>query len=358
MCQSGSVSNHARMEGPEMNTTTYGLDIAKTVFQLYWVEPSGKCFNRRLNRTKLIEFLARREPGRVALEACASAHWWARQLQGLGHKPVLLHARYVRPFVQTNKTDAADAKAIWTAAQQPGMREVAPKSETQQCVLAVHAMRSLRIKMRTMLVNQLRGMLVEFGIHFRRGRRAGLDEIVQRLPDIESRVPPTLFEAVHQQWRSLESLDNEIAEYDRQITAWGRQDRACQVISAIPGIGMLTATALVATIGEARTFKSGRQLAAFLGLVPKQAGTGGKVRLGGISKRGNPYLRTLLIHGARAVLGHLRRKNQGGWSQALAQKRPTNVVAVAMANKTGRTVWALLVHERTHDRDYVSVRPA
>lgn len=341
-----------------MNTTTYGLDIAKTVFQLYWVEPSGKCFNRCFSRPKLIEFLAKRESGRVALEACASAHWWARQLQGLGHEPVLLHARYVRPFVQTNKTDAADAKAIWTAAQQPGMRTVAPKSETQQCVLTVHAMRSLRIKMRTMLVNQLRAMLAEFGICFQRGRQAGLHEIVQSLADIEQRVPPILFEAVHQQLRSLEGLDQEIAEYDRQITVWGRQDRACQVISAIPGIGMLTATALVATIGDVSTFKSGRQLAAFLGLVPRQTGTGGKVRLGGISKRGDPYLRTLLIHGARVVLSHLRRKNHGSWGEALAQRRPTNVVAVAMANKTVRTVWALLAHDRTYDRDYVSVRPA
>ncbi|MFS8974287.1 IS110 family transposase, partial [Cupriavidus necator] len=164
MCQSGSVTNHARMEGPEMNTTTYGLDIAKTVFQLYWVEPSGKCSNRRFSRPKLLEFLANREPGRIALEACGSAHWWARQLQALGHEPVLLHARYVRPFVQTNKTDAADAKAIWTAAQQPGMPIVAPKTESQQCVLGLHAMRQLRVKMRTMLVNQLRGTLFEFGI--------------------------------------------------------------------------------------------------------------------------------------------------------------------------------------------------
>ena len=341
-----------------MNTTTYALDTAKTVFQLYWIEPSGKCFNRRFTRSKLLEFLAKREPGRVALEACAGSHWWARQLRSLGHEPVLLHARYVRPFVQTNKTDAADAKAIWTAAQQPGMRTVTPKSEAQQCVLTVHAMRRLRIKMRTMLVNQLRAMLAEFGICFQRGRQAGLHEIVQSLSDIEQRVPPILFEAVHQQLHSLEGLDQEIAEYDRQITAWGRQDRACQVISTIPGIGMLTATALVATIGDARTFKSGRQLAAFLGLVPSQTGTGGKVRLGGISKRGDPYLRTLLIHGARVVLSHLRRKNEDGWSLALAERRPTNVVAVAMANKTVRTVWALLAHDRTYDRDYVSVRPA
>ncbi|WP_432257737.1 IS110 family transposase [Cupriavidus sp. TMH.W2] len=341
-----------------MNTTTYGLDIAKTVFQLYWVEPSGKCSNRRFSRPKLLEFLANREPGRIALEACGSAHWWARQLQALGHEPVLLHARYVRPFVQTNKTDAADAKAIWTAAQQPGMPFVAPKTEPQQCVLSLHAMRQLRVKMRTMLVNQLRGTLFEFGIRIRPGLRIGLQEIVQRMDEIEQDVPPLLFEFVREQLQSIERLDQEIARLDQRIDTWGRQSQACKTILAIPGIGMLTATAMVATIGDAHTFKSGRQLAAYLGLVPKQTGTGGKVWLSGISKRGDPYLRTLLIHGARVVLSHLRRKNQPGWSLMLAQRRPKNVAAVALANKTVRTIWALLVHDRTYDRDYVSVRPA
>lgn len=341
-----------------MNTTTYGLDIAKTVFQLYWVEPDGKCVNRRFSRQKLIEFLAKREPGRVALEACGSAHWWARQLRSLGHEPVLLHANYVRPFVQTNKTDAADAKAICTAAQVPGMPVVAPKDESQQCVLSLHALRNLRVKMRTMLINQLRGTLFEFGVHFPRGLRTGLREIAQHMADIEQSVPPMLFETVREQLQSIERLDEEIARLNQRLDAWGRQNRACQTLLAIPGIGMHTATAMVATLGDIHTFKSGRQLAAYLGLVPKQTGTGGKVWLGGISKRGDPYLRTLLIHGARVVLCHLRRKNQPGWALTLAQRRPINVVAVAMANKMARTVWALLAHDRAYDRDYVSVRPA
>jgi len=341
-----------------MNTTTYGLDIAKTVFQLYWVEPSGKYFNRSFSRAKLIEFLATREPGRVVFEACGSAHWWARRLRALGHEPVLLHARYVRPFVQTNKTDAADAKAIWTAAQQPGMPVVAAKDESQQSVLVLHGLRMVRMKMRTMLINQLRSFLFEFGLTFPKGACAGLHEIVERMAEIEQHVPPMLLEFVQMQLQSIERAEEEVARLDQRIEAWGRQNRSCRAILAIPGIGMLTATAMVATIGDARTFKSGRQLAAYLGVVPKQTGTGGKVRLGGISKRGDPYLRTLLIHGARVVLSHLRRKNQGSWSETLAQRRPTNVVAVAMANKTVRTVWALLAHERTYDRDYVSVRPA
>jgi transposase len=341
-----------------MNTTTYALDIAKAVFQLYWVELSGKAFNRRFSRAKLIEFLATREPGRVVLEACGSAHWWARQLRALGHEPVLLHARYVRPFVQTNKTDAADTKAIWTAAQQPGMPVVAAKDESQQSVLVLHAMRQLRMKMRTMLINQLRGLLFEFGLTFHKGACAGLHEIVERMAEIEQHVPHMLLEFVQMQLQSIARLEEEVARLTQRIEAWGRQNRSCRTILAIPGIGMLTATAMVATIGDARTFNSGRQLAAYLGLVPKQTGTGGKVRLGGISKRGDSYVRTLLVHGARTVLNHLCRKNQSGWSLTLAQRRPKNVPAVALANKTARTVWALLAHDRAYDRDHVSVRPA
>ncbi|WP_460483854.1 IS110 family RNA-guided transposase, partial [Cupriavidus yeoncheonensis] len=186
----------------------------------------------------------------------------------LGHEPVLLHANYVQPFVQTNKTDAADAKAICTAAQVPGMPVAAPKDESQQCVLSLHALRNLRVKMRTMLVNQLRGTLFEFGVHFRRGLRTGLREIVQHMADIEQSVPPMLFETVREQLQSIERLDQEIARLDQRLDAWGRQNRVCQTILAIPGIGMHTATAMVATLGDIHTFKSGRQLAAYLGLVP------------------------------------------------------------------------------------------
>ncbi|CAQ71425.1 IS110-like element ISRta4 family transposase [Cupriavidus taiwanensis] len=341
-----------------MNTTTYGLDIAKGVFQLYWVEPSGECFNRRFTRKALLNFLAKRAPGRVALEACGSAHWWARQLAALGHKPVLLHAAFVRPFVQTNKTDVADAKAIWTAVHQPGMRQVARKTETQQAILALHGFRALRVKMRTMLINQLRGVLFEFGIHFRRGRRAGLEEIKQHMAELEQQLPRVLFDSVGEQLQDIARLDEEIGQIEIRLNTWLKEDHDCQTVAAIPGIGPLTATALVATIGDVHAFRSGRQLAAFLGLVPRQRGTGGKVNLGGISKRGDTYLRTLLIHGARIVLSHLRRKGQSHWSTALVQRRPANVVGVAMANKMARTAWALLAHNRTYDRDYVSVKLA
>jgi transposase len=240
---------------------------------------------------QLIEFLGQRAAGRVALEACGSAHWWARKIVALGYEVVLLHARFIRPFVQNNKTDAMDARAIWTAAQQPGMRSVAPKTVDQQAMLTLHRMRSLLVKSRTMQVNQLRGLLYEFGVTLKAGRIAGLAEARERLYEIEQVVPGTLFCALRDQLQHIDRLDGEIKKLERQLTIWQRQEAACKRLAEIPGIGPLTATALVATIGDPKVFKSGRELAAYLGLVPRQSGTGGKVRLGGISKRGDNYLR-------------------------------------------------------------------
>lgn len=340
-----------------MKTTTYGLDIAKCVFHLYWVEAeTGEIGSRRFGKQALIEFLSQRKPGLVALEACGSAHWWARRIASLGHEVKLLHAKFVRPFVQTNKTDAADAQAIWTAAQQPAMRTVEPKTEEQQAILSLHRMRALLVKMRTMQVNQLRGLLYEYGIHFKSGRRAGLAEIRLHLEEVEQVVPGGLFAPMRDQLSRIDDLDKQIAGLERQLTDCQKRLADCQTVAAIPGIGMLTATALVATVGDAKAFKSGRELAAFLGLVPRQTGTGGKVRLGGISKRGDVYLRTLLIHGARTVL--FRSKEKGVWCDRLRQRRPANVAAVALANKMVRTAWALLVHRTSFEKDHVSVKPA
>jgi len=340
-----------------MNVTTYGLDIAKRVFQLYWVEhESGEIHNRKLGRQELLEFFARREAGLIALEACGSAHWWRRKLMGFGHEVKLIHAKFVRPFVQGNKTDAADARAIWTAVRQPGMRTVAGKTEEQQTMLGLHRMRLSLIKFRTMQVNQLRGLLYEFGITLRGGRQAGLAEMKQRMAEMEQTVPGMLLEAVQEQLKRLGEIEVDLQNIERRIKDWQKQQDACRKIAEIPGIGMLTATALVATMGEAHSFKSGREFAAFVGLVPRQSGTGGKVRLLGISKRGDTYLRTLLIHGARAVL--FKAKDKGAWSEALLQRRPTNVAIVAMANKMARTAWAILAHGREYQKGYVSQVPA
>lgn len=338
-----------------MNATTYGLDVAKRVFQMYWVDAqTGEIVNRRFGRDQLIAFLAQRPAGRVAVEACGSGHWWARKITALGHEVVLLHAKFIRPFVQTNKTDAADARAIWTAVQQPGMRTVAAKTEDQQAMLALHRMRALLVKFRTMQVNQLRGLLYEFGVTFRAGRLAGLAEIRARMAELEDTLPGTLLCGLQEQLRRIDAIQHDIDELEQRIRGWQKQEAACRAIAQVPGIGRLTATALVATMGDVTTFKSGREFASFLGLVPRQSGTGGKIRLGSISKRGDPYLRTLLIHGARSVMYHA--KAPTAWQRAIQARRPANVVAVALANKMARTAWAILAHGRPYQQNYVSVQ--
>ena len=340
-----------------MNTTTYGLDIAKSVFQLYWVDcDSGEIHNRKFSKPALLEFFAQREVGLIALEACGSAHWWRRKLMSFGHEVKLIHAKFVRPFVQGNKTDAADAKAIWTAIRQPGMRAVAGKTEEQQAMLALHRMRQSLVKFRTMQVNQLRGLLYEFGITLKGGRQAGVEEILHRTDEFEEMLPGMLFTALREQLGRLEAIETDLQNLERRIKEWQKQQAACMKVAAIPGIGVLTATALVATMGEANSFKSGREFAAFVGLVPRQSGTGGKIKLLGISKRGDTYLRTLLIHGARAAM--FKAKDKGAWSEALLQRCPTNVAIVALANKMARTAWAILAHGREYQKDYVSVVPA
>ena len=246
-----------------MNVTTYGLDIAKRVFQLYWVEhDSGEIRNRKFGRQELLEFFAQREAGLIALEACGSAQWWRRKLMALGHEVKLIHAKFVRPFVQGNKTDAADAKAIWTAVRQPGMRTVAGKTEEQQAMLALHRMRLSMVKFRTMQVNQLRGLLYEFGITLKGGRQAGLAEMKQRMAELEEIVPGMLLEAVKEQLKRLNEVEVDLQGIERRIKDWQKQQEACRKIAEIPGVGMLTATALVATMGEANCFKSGRECAA------------------------------------------------------------------------------------------------
>jgi len=340
-----------------MDATTYGLDVAKQVCQMYWVDAqTGEIANRRFARDELIGFLSKRPAGRVALEACGSGHWWARKIKALGHDVVLLHAKFIRPFVQTNKTDAADARAIWTAVQQPEMRTVAAKTEDQQAMLGLHRMRALLIKFRTMQVNQLRGLLYEFGVSFRSGRVAGLNEMRTRMVELENALPGAMFSSLQDQLKRIDGLQADIEQLERRIGSWKKQEAACRAIAEVPGIGTLTATALVATLGDANTFKSGREFASFLGLVPRQSGTGGKVRLGSISKRGDPYLRTLLIHGARSVLFHA--KVPTAWQKGIQERRPANVAAVAIASKMARTAWAVLAHGQAYRKDYVSVKPA
>lgn len=320
---------------------------------MHWVDmETGEICRRQLKRSEVAEFFATRVPAVVAMEACGSAHYWARKLKAMGHEVKLIAAQFVRPFVKSNKTDAADAQAIWEAAQRPGMKFVAVKSEGQQAVLTLHRMRAQLVKMRTMQINQLRGLLYEFGANLPAGRQRGMARIPEELAKLEQTLPAMVIETVRCEVKRIEGLDQDIAEIEKKLSAWKKEDAASKKLMEIPGVGLLTATAVVATIGDARAFKSGREFAAFLGLVPRQSGTGGRVKLLGISKRGDVYLRTLLIHGARAVITH--QKERGPWLDKLLARRPFNAAAVALANKMARTIWALLAHDRTYQKGYVA----
>ena len=353
-------SNHSQDRGSDMQVTTYGVDLAKRVFQVHWVElESGEVKRKMLTREQFAVFFARRAAGLVAMEACGSAHHWGRLLRALGHEVRLVSAQFVRPFVKSNKTDMADAQAIWEAAQRPEMRFVALKSELQQAVLGLHRMRQLLVKQRTMQANQVRGLLYEFGVVVARSWRTLLKQAGPLLADPSgNRIPELIRGELHQQLQGLSELTDRIEQLERRICAYRNQDEQCRRIEAIPGVGPLSSTAVLAAIGDARTFRSGREFAAFLGLVPRQSGTGGRVRLLGISKRGDAYLRTLLIHGARAVVNHGSRRGRAPpWLQALLSRRPKNVAIVALANKNARTIWALLAHGRTFDKRWGQASP-
>lgn len=336
-----------------MNAVTYGVDIAKNYFQLYWVDAdTGELCGKQVKRANFLSHFANHAPCLIGMEACGGAHHWARQLTDLGHTIKLMPGKAVKAFVQGNKNDAADARAIWLAVQQPGIRTVAVKTETQQAILALHRMRQQLVKFRTMQSNGLRGLLAEFGEVMPVGRTAlthGTKDVLQRLSD---RLPAMLINTLREQWNMLTTLDQQIEAIEKRLRDWLQHDKSCKTIAAIPGVGLLTATAAVATMGEAKMFRSGREFAAWLGLVPAQTGTGGRVRLLGISKRGDTYLRTLLIHGARAAVIHSKEPNS--WVATLSKRRPYNVVVVALANKIARTIWALLAHERKYVPRYGS----
>ena len=249
-----------------MKVTTFGLDLAKRLFQVHWVEmETGEICRRQLKRDEVVEFFARREPSVVAMEACGSAHYWARRLAGYGHEVRLIAAQFVRPFVKSNKTDAADAQAIWEAAQRPGMKFVAVKSEAQQSVLTLHRMREQLVKMRTMQVNQLRGLLYEFGAELPQGRRRGIARIPGELERLEGIVSALVIETIRGQLKRVEALDQDIAEIEKKLAIWKKEDRAVRRLMAIPGVGLLSATAAVATIGDAKTFSLGPGVCRFPG---------------------------------------------------------------------------------------------
>ncbi|KQW61781.1 IS110 family transposase [Variovorax sp. Root411] len=340
-----------------MNRTTYGLDIAKNVMQLHWVDgETGEIERKKLARAKLSEFFAQRQPARVAMEACGSAHHWARVLGGLGHQVELLPARQVRAFVRSNKDDAADARAIWLAAQHTDIRRAPVKTLEQQAVMSLHRARSHWVSVRTATINMLRSLLYEFGVVLPGGKKAGLKTISAKRAEIDVQLPQPMRRLVDLQLETLKGVDLSIDRLDAEIAEQQRQLAAARTLREVPGIGVLGATALAATLGDASGWRSGREFAASLGLVPSHSGTGGKTHVGHLSKRGDPYLRTLLIHGARAVIAQAKVKP--AWLEELLRRRPLNVAVVALANKMARTVWALVAHGRAYRSEWKSTPPS
>jgi len=341
-----------------MKIATVGIDLAKNVFQVHGVDGRGKAVLRKsLKRAEVVKFFAKLEPCLVGMEACGSAHFWARKLIELGHTVKLMAPQFVKPYVKTNKSDARDAEAICEAVARPNMRFVPVKTAAQQAVLALHRARQGFVKARTAQANQIRGLLAEFGIVMPQG----IAHVVAKLPDIledgENGLPGSLRQLLAGLLAHFKELDRQTGELEREIKLWHREHEASRKLERIPGIGPITASALVASVGDAKSFKNARQLAAWLGLVPRQHSSGGKSTLLGISKRGDVYLRTLLIHGARSVLRHLQRHTDQaeGWLARLAARRNPNVAAVALANKNARIVWALLAHGRDYHAGYGAV---
>lgn len=343
-----------------MKMTTIGIDLAKSVFQVHGVDERGKAVLRKqLKRAEVLKFFVNLPPCLIGMEACGSAHYWARKLIEQGHSVKLMAPSFVKPYVKTNKNDRNDAEAICEAVGRPNMRFVPLKSAEQQALLALHRARSGWVKARTAQANQIRGLLSEFGIVLAQGITRLRGQLPEILEDGDNGLPGMMRTLLRSLLAHLKQLDQQILELEREIVAWHRRNADSRRLERIGGIGPLTASALVASIGDPKNFKNGRQVAAWIGVVPRQDSTGGKTKLLGISKHGDAYLRTLLIHGARSVLRHVEHRpdQTDSWLARLVARRNRNVAAVALANKNARIAWALLAHQRDFESDYVSVAP-
>lgn len=328
-----------------MKSITIGIDLAKSVFQIHGVDAEGAVtVRKKLRRAEVLKFFAALEPCLVGMEACATAHFWARKLLALGHDVRLMPQSYVKAYLRRQKNDAADAEAICEAVTRPSMRCVPVKSADQQGVLVLHRTRDLLVRQRTMLINAIRGHCAEFGMIAPQGARRSAELIEQVRAADASTLPDIARSTLLMLAGQLDALAIQIHSLERQLMIWHRQDETSQRLATIPGIGIITATALAASVTDPRLFRSGREFAAFLGLVPRQNSSGGKDRLGRISKRGDGYLRKLLVVGATSVI---RRSGDnasatGAWVRSLMERKPSRVVTVAMANKTARIAWAVL----------------
>jgi len=328
-----------------------GIDLAKQSFQLHGVDASGRVvLKKKLNRGQLSAFIAQLPACRIGMEACGGSHYWVRVFARLGHTVKLMAPQFVKPFVKSNKNDAVDAEAICEAVQRPSMRFVPSKTLEQQDIQSLHRVRSQAVARRTALTNQIRGLLMEYGVIIPKGISFVRKQIPMILEDADNELTYLFRQTLSELYDELAHLDERVGKIECTLTTLCAQSAACQRLLTIPGVGLLTATAMVAAIGDIRAFKSGRELAAWLGLVPRQHSTGGKPTLLGISKRGDSYLRTLLIHGGRTVVRvaekHNDRRNQ--WVSQLEQRRGKNISAVAVANKNARIAWALLSNNTSY----------
>jgi transposase len=330
-----------------MNITTYAIDIAKSVFQLHWVEPgTGEIHRKKLQRARLMEFFARLQPSRIVMEACGGAHHWGRELAKLGHQVELLPPHKVKESASGNKDDARDARALWITAMHKDVRRVPVKSTQQQAQLFTHRVRTHWVSLRTATVNLLRSMLYEYGVVAPKGRKKVVEWVGLHRAQIEQQVPPLVVQLMDQQLQALREFDECIVANEVTVQQANRADPTIRALLKVPGIGALGASALKAELGDGSAWKNSREFACCRGLVPRHSGTGGKVRMAGISKRGDPYLRTLLIHGARNLV---RVPNPPQWIAEMLLRRPFNVVAVAVAHKLARIAWSIVVRGESFD---------
>lgn len=328
-----------------------GIDLGKNLLHLYGVGATGKVvFRKALKRVDVLPFLANLKPCLIGMEACAGAHYWGRKLKALGHEVKLMAPQLVKPYVKGNKNDFNDAEGICEAVQRSNMRFVAVKSEEQQEILGLHRARSLAVSHRTAQINQIRGLLLEFGMTIPMGAEHVRRDLPELLEEEENGLTSGVRELMRGLLEELRHLDERVEEYGKRIAEISRGSEACRLLMTMPGMGVLSASALVATVGDAKTFRDGRELAAWLGLVPRQHSTGGKPRLLGISKRGDVYVRTMLIHGARAVLRVVGKKQDGvsRWVRGVESRRGWCIAVTALAAKNVRMAWALLTKGETY----------
>jgi transposase len=330
-----------------MEITTIGLDLAKHVFQVHGVDEAGHTVvKRRLRRAQVITYFASMPPSLIGMEACATAHFWARELRSLGHEVRLMPPQYVKPYVKRGKNDAADAAAICEAVTRPSMRFVPVKTEEQQSALTMHRARELLVRQRTQLINAIRGHLAEFGLVGAQGPW-NVPLLLASMQE-DRRVPELARQVLQLLAAQLDEVGKRIAEVNTRIMAWHKTNPVSRRLVTIPGIGPLIATAIAATVPNPDVFRGGREFAAWLGLVPRQTSTGGKQRLGRISRLGDKYIRQLLIVGAQTVLLRSKAARSNAWIQGLLARRPRLVVAIALANKTARVVWAVMARGQSY----------